>query len=292
MENTCQQQEVQTRTIEYNSVQPRTLVYNSQNIDKIDDSYYNVEKRVMMLKAWSFSRMSLYESCPKRAKLQYIDKIEELPRELQPGQTEFANDRGSRIHEAAELYVKGEIDEFIPELTYYKEELEFLRLLKSQEPDRVVPEEMWCFDDTWGEVATDDFDNIWLRVISDLFVWLDDKTVCIVDLKTGKRYGNELKHGQQLTLYALATAMKFPQVETIYTELWYLDLNEINQRKFTAQQARQFLRNWNDRALTLTSDDEFLAKPSRSSCMFCPYKQPVHDNKWVKGTGDCNESVN
>lgn len=244
-----------------------------------------------MLKSWSFSRLTLYESCPHRAKLQYLDKIEELPRELQPGQTEFANDRGSRIHDAAEQYVRGKEDELLAELIHFKPELEFLRQLHSDNPDQVVPEEMWCFDEGWNEVSPDDYDSIWLRVIADAFVWLDESTVCIVDYKTGKRYGNELKHGQQLTLYALATAMKFPQVQTIWTELWYLDLNEMAQQRYTVDQASRFLKNFNDRAITLTSDTEFKTRPSKSSCMFCPYKKPEHDNKWVKGTGHCTDSV-
>ena len=265
-------------------------------IDIIDDFVYPSDviintSGVTMLKAWSFSRLSLYESCPHRAKLQYIDKIEELPRELQPGQTEFANDRGSRVHEAAELYIKGKTDEFAAELTHFKQELEFLREFKALHPDKVTTEEMWCLDSEWSKVANDDFDNIWLRVIADCFVWLSDTEVCVVDFKTGKRYGNELKHGQQMTLYAVATAMLYPEVETIHTELWYLDLNEMASQTYRAHQAMSFMRNWNDRAMVLTSDETFEARPSKSSCMFCPYKQPAHDNKWVKGTGDCKLSV-
>lgn len=265
-----------------------TRFYTNDNEDYYDDSYFNKEKRVRMLKAWSFSRLTLYEGCPHKAKLQYIDKIEELPRELQPGQTEFANDRGSRVHAAAETYVKGETDELAAELLHFKPELETLRGLY---PDAVTPEEMWCFTEDWATCNHDDYDNIWLRVIADAFVWLSDTEVTIVDYKTGKRYGNELKHGQQMTLYALATAMKYPQVETIHTELWYLDLNELASQTYRAHQALAFAKNFNDRALRLTSDTEFKPKPSKSSCMFCPYGKKEHSNKWVKKTGDCEHSV-
>lgn len=244
-----------------------------------------------MLKSWSFSRLALYESCPHRAKLQYIDKIEELPRELLPGQTEFANDRGSRIHEAAESYVRGKTDELVEELLHFKPELEFLRQLRAEQPSRVVPEEMWCISEDWQRVANDDWNNIWLRVIVDNLVWLTADEVVVIDLKTGKRYGNELKHNQQMQLYALTVAMLYPQVETIHTELWYLDLNELAHKEYTSQQALRTLQNFTARANMLTTDVEFEVKPSKSSCMFCPFKQPEHDNKWVKGTGHCEHSV-
>ena len=60
-----------------------------------------------MIKAWSFSRLSIFEQCKLRTKLAYIDRIPEPPRPLPPGKTEHANDRGTRIHDAAERFVRG-----------------------------------------------------------------------------------------------------------------------------------------------------------------------------------------
>ena len=75
--------------------------------------------------AWSYSRLSTFEQCKLRAKLAYIDRIPEPERPLPPGKTEHANDRGTRVHNAAEMFVQGGI-ELIPELRSFREE--FLRL--------------------------------------------------------------------------------------------------------------------------------------------------------------------
>ena len=67
------------------------------------------------IKAWSYSRLVDFEQCKLRAKLKYIDRIPEPARPLPPGKTEHANDRGTRIHDAAERFVRGGV-ELIPEL--------------------------------------------------------------------------------------------------------------------------------------------------------------------------------
>ena len=58
--------------------------------------------------------MTTFEQCKFRAKLQYVDKIPEPERPLPPGKTEHANDRGTRIHDAAENFVNRDIN-LIPE---------------------------------------------------------------------------------------------------------------------------------------------------------------------------------
>src|SRR5690606_8448838 len=70
----------------------------------------------MQIKSWSYSRLTGLEQCALRAKLAYIDRIPEPERPLPPGKTEHANDRGTRIHLAAELFVRGEA-ELIPSCT-------------------------------------------------------------------------------------------------------------------------------------------------------------------------------
>lgn len=243
------------------------------------------------LKAWSFSRLSLYESCPYRAKLQYIDKIPEPDRPLPPGKTEHANERGSRIHEQAEFYVQGKTDELLPELLHFKHEIEHLRSVYEADPEAVSCEGLWTFDNAWLPCPVDAFDRIWLRVIIDALVWLSPTEVIVIDYKTGKKFGNELKHAQQMTLYALAVAMKYPEVETIHTELWYLDQNDITYQRYLKNQAEAFLKNFNLRALTLNEDLTFKPKANSSSCKFCPYGKEEHSNKWVTKTGDCQFSV-
>ena len=41
-----------------------------------------------MIKAWSMSRLDVYESCPLRAKYQYVDRIPQNPLVIPEGKDE------------------------------------------------------------------------------------------------------------------------------------------------------------------------------------------------------------
>lgn len=102
---------------------------------------------------------------------------------------------------------------------------------------------------------------------------------------TGKRFGNEVKHGRQMQLYALAAALRYPKLEKITTELWYQDQNELATQEFTRKQAMKFWKGFNDDALEMTSATEFPPRPNQQTCRFCPFR--TGRNKWIQGTGHC-----
>lgn len=74
------------------------------------------------IRSWSYSRLLDFEACPFKAKLKIIDKIPEPERELPPGKTEHANDRGTRIHLECENFVKGQ-GPFPKEMKHFEAEL-------------------------------------------------------------------------------------------------------------------------------------------------------------------------
>ena len=217
--------------------------------------------------AWSYSRLSVFEQCPYRAKLQFLDKIPEPERELPPGKTEHANDRGTRIHEAAEIFVQQEV-ELIPELEKFSDE--FYDLREKFKEGKVSLEGEWGFTQDWAPTAWMSTD-IWLRVKLDALVWLSDDTALVVDYKSGKKYGNEIKHGEQCHLYQLATFFKYPQLQHITAELWYLDQDDITRFKYTREQGMRFFNNFNERGTAITSATEFPPKPNVFNCKWCPY---------------------
>lgn len=236
--------------------------------------------------AGSFSRLSVYAECPFRAKLQYVTKIKENDRPPPPPGKEHANDRGSRIHDEAERYVKGETEVFVHELANFEEEIGHLKSLYAT--GSVLTEQLWTFDDTWTSCSPEDYESIWLRVICDGMVFLSDEDAVIIDYKTGKRVRNEVKHAQQGQLYMVAAFLKFPDLQKITVEFWYLDQDEMYQMTYTREQGMKFFKTWNNKMLTMTSDTEFEAKPSIYTCRFCPYQDGK--NKWITGTGDCTKN--
>ena len=235
-----------------------------------------------MIKAWSSSRLSVYETCPQRAKLQCIDRIKEPDRGPPPkGLKEWHNDRGTRIHDYAEDFVRGNVTELIPELKDFKHELEVLR---TQFKDgNVILEQMWCYNDAWQPVGDRDFAATWLRVKLDALLFLKEDEAVVIDYKTGKKFGNEVKHAEQCQLYTVGAFQRYPKLEIVHTELWYTDQDHITSMTFTRKQGLRFLKGFDDRGKSMTRAVQFPAKANKFNCKWCPYGP--------KGTGHCAVGV-
>lgn len=230
------------------------------------------------IRSWSYSRLLDFEACPLMAKLKIIDKIPEPERPLPPGKTEHANDRGTRVHNECELYVRGEGP--LPQEARYFED-EFKSLAAKFKKGMVSLEGEWGFDKNWQPV---DWKLAWLRVKLDANIHLSNTHAAVVDYKTGKKFGNEVKHGEQLQMYALAVFLRYPQVEHVTAELWYLDVNDLTRLDVTRPIGLRQLKPFDKRGRKMTEATEFPANPNAHSCRYCPYHP-------AKGTGDCPHGV-
>lgn len=252
--------------------------------------------------AWSHSRLVVGETCPFRALLQYKRKIKEPDRpELEEGK-EYPNERGIRVHNEAEEYVRGNIDLTVEISKHY--EAEFIRLRELFIRGKVLLEDSWTFDDAWqvleplGKFPSypwpqefrENFNKIWLRIKPDALVFKSKKVGVAIDYKTGRRFGNEIKHAEQLQLYTLATFLRYEELEEITTEAWYLDINELATMTFTRRQGLRFLRSWNQRGINFTTMHDFRPRPHARSCMYCPYKTGPMGKSGVDGTGHCDRN--
>ncbi|APB80179.1 RecB family exonuclease [Pasteurella multocida] len=218
------------------------------------------------IKTWSFSSLSTYEECPRRLAFRRIDKIEEPSSE--------AMSRGSEIHDLAERFVRGqEGDEVPPALMKF--EKGFLTLKKAFEDGIVFCEDEWSFDKDWSESEWLG-PKCWHMAKLDCFVKNDDGSALIIDYKTGRKFGNELKHGEQGLVYAIAAFMRYPELDFIKVEFWYLDKGEKLTRQYTRQQALIFHPQLHQRAKEMTTATEFPARPSLNACRFCFYGKEGH----------------
>jgi len=224
---------------------------------------------VQTIKTWSFSRLDSFEKCRYRAKLQYLDKIPEPPRPLPPGKSEHANDRGTRIHECAEAFVKGGV-ELVPELKDFSDPLIELRELYKQ--GFVSLEGEWAFDRDWAPTAWMS-NNTWCRMKLDAFVQETPTHARVIDFKTGRKYGNEIKHTEQGQLYQLGAFLKFPDLETINVEFWYTDqgADSATELHFTRANGTAYFDKFHKRGSNLTDATEFPPNPNAYSCKWCPY---------------------
>ena len=211
-----------------------------------------------MIKSVSYSKLIDFEQCKYRAKLKHIDRI--------PEEKSEAADRGTHIHTLAEHYVLGKIKQLPPELIKF--DVEFNALRTRYKAKQAMLEGEWGFDKDWTPC---DWKHAWLRIKADAVVLLTNSHGLVIDYKTGKLFGNEIKHGEQVQLYAIATLLRHPEMQDITVELWYLDIDDLITRTFTRNDALRYLQPFEKRLLRMTTATEFPPNPNIFSCKWCPY---------------------
>lgn len=216
--------------------------------------------------AWSFSRLKDFEQCPLKAYMKYAEKIPTDHMDT------TAADRGTQIHLEAELFVKGE-GPFTKNLAKFADY--FAGLHDEFEAGTVELEEEWAFDEDWQ--VTGWFDkNAWCRMKLDNCrhtAFEDGELVAAVstDYKTGKKFGNEVSHGQQGQIYAVGTFLRYPTLQFLDVEFLYLDHGLTTKRSYTREKAMKFLPSWTKRAKSMTDATDFPPKPNKITCMWCPF---------------------
>ena len=222
--------------------------------------------KVHRINSWSHSRVGDFEKCRFLAKLKHIDRIPEPERPLPPGKTEHANDRGTRVHQHCEDFVTGKAPHQISEMQRFAAEFDHLRALHAK--GIVSLEGEWAMDTDWKPT---DWRTGWHRSKVDAIVFPSKSNAIVIDYKTGKKFGNEMKHAEQTQLYALNAVLRYPDLEEVVTELWYLDQDLITTNTFTRYQILRFKANWDRRGHAVTDCTDFPPNPNIHSCKWCQY---------------------
>lgn len=204
--------------------------------------------------SWSYSRFSQYQKCPASAKYKFLDKIPD------PGND--AMQRGNDIHKMAEDYVKGSIKKLPKELQLFKHEFEVLK------NSNAVLEQTFAFTKDWNETVWNDWQGCAVRIKTDAYC-LDEDTLYIIDHKTGKERGG---YEEQLELYALGGMLKFPHVNFVNTQLWYLDSGKPVEVTFPAKLMPKLRAGWDKKVKPMLNDTRFAPKPG-NHCTWCPYSK-------------------
>lgn len=219
------------------------------------------------VKAWSFSVLKKFEECPYRVYLSKVEKHKEPSSE--------AADRGSMLHDLAEDYIRGKKQSEVPaELRKLEMQYRALHDAYQEHPDEFELEENWGFTATWQQTGFFD-DDVWCRMKLDVFR-KEGTSAHIVDHKSGKKFGNELKHSDQGLQYAIGAFKRYPDLEYVKVDFYYFDKGETLPKTFTRDKAMMFLPRVEQRAFALTNaSKEQLArpKPSKNNCRFCPHAE-------------------
>ncbi len=210
-------------------------------------------KQPQKITSWSYSRLSTYEQCPRKAKYLYIEKKKE------PGSP--AMERGSEIHKMAEKFVSGTLAKLPVELKAYAAEFKDLK------KQNAACEDQWAFNEHW--FPTEWFGkDAWCRTVLD--IWFVKKDVLVlIDLKTGKiRDGYE----DQLSLYALAGFSHEPNIKEVHAQLWYLDQGETKDHVFKLADVPKLKKDWKKRVTPMLNDVNYAPRPS-GLCRWCHFSQ-------------------
>ena len=213
---------------------------------------------------WSFSRLKTYETCPYQLWLSAGEK------RSQDHMKREAADRGTAIHLEAENFVLGKGD-FTKNLAKFADYLNDVKIW--YENGEVEVEQNWGFTVDWEKTGWWD-DNVSCRMKLDQFISREKDAgtrATAVDLKTGKKFGNEVSHSQQGQIYALGSFLRYPELEIVDVSMIYLDHGLNSKKTYTREKAMKFLPMWNQRAEKLLADRVFKPKANKITCKWCPY---------------------
>ena len=218
-------------------------------------------KELGLIPAWSHSTLKTFETCAYRS---YIAKVKRISEDYGP-----AAKRGSEIHDQAERYVDGRLTEFPDTLSKFTTQFERLKNLYDENKAELEGE--WGFTIEW-EACHWMAKNVWARIKLDAIIHEDDTSARVIDYKTGRQFGNEISHGQQALTYAIGSFLRYPNLQHVQTELWYLDHGTVAEQSYTRDQALLFLPKLHERAIVMTTAEKFPPNPSKTNCKWCSYK--------------------
>ena len=208
-----------------------------------------------LAKAWSYSALTAYETCPRRFQLTRVTKQVVEP------QTK-ATIWGNKVHKALELFAKGE-KPLPPDLQKYER---YVKKILSYEGKRVV-EERIALDKNFRPTKWMAKD-VWVRGIIDIGVVGSEKAY-LLDWKTGKRRPDS----NQLKLFAALAFAIYPWVDKVTTGFIWLKSAEFDKEVFTRDQLPEI---WDeffprlDRLAISYRDDKWTPKPSGLCKNWCP----------------------
>jgi CRISPR/Cas system-associated exonuclease Cas4 (RecB family) len=159
------------------------------------------------------------------------------------------------------------------ELKLFAEAFEKLR--EDWLTEKVHVEQDWAFDKDWA-IAPWVGDNTWGRYKIDAF-FKEDSFGKVIDFKTGKYWSNQTGYRDQCSLYACGVFTRFPELQNVETELWYLDHQKITRHAFTREEIEEVQVDFTKRATKMCTDLEYKATPSDDSCRWCAYKEICED---------------
>ena len=233
--------------------------------------------------ALSYSRLSTFESCPR--KFEYLYVLKSIKDE---GST--ATEYGTRVHSALEEYAK-EITKGEPTVAEAGMPLDDMETRGGEAGKWFPLVDLICrqpgtkYFEHQMAVRRDKtpcgwFDSeVWLRSIADVLVVNGKKAYCC-DWKTGKKKENPT----QMQLFAAMVFLQFPEVEEVVTSFVWLVANDTTNATYHRRYADSLWTAIEPRLVRVQESVDsgvFVARPS-GLCPWCPAQTICSDAKMGK----------
>ena len=207
--------------------------------------------------AISYSGLQLFDKCPRAFRDKYYRGVKGEEKKSP------AMARGSRLHEAAEDYVRGDTLHLPPEIKHKEKMLDRLVQLKA------IPEMEFNLTQAWDNIPFEDTENGNIRGMIDCIANTGD-VLEIYEYKTGKKYDS---HADQRSLYTLAGFILYPEAKVCRTSTVYFDLGGADETlAATRDQLAVFQMTWAKRINATRPPREYIARPGRH-CAWCASNQ-------------------
>lgn len=219
---------------------------------------------------YSASKISLYDTCPRKFKFKYMEKIP-----VEKEEFGLALEKGKYIHHVLEHYpfkppkfefqysTKEDINRYQLTLRKVISDVYVNSLLRSKGNEKELS---FFINDTWGFAEK----STYLRGYIDLIVF-DNDSVLIIDWKTGKKYGFD---DNQINLYALIGFLvakeKGLPINSVKCLYYYTQTLEYITKTFTLEDLdslKEFLRQKIDHI----EGDFLFEKNVNKNCGYCDY---------------------
>jgi len=221
-----------------------------------------------MVKAWSYSGMKKFETCPRQYyHIKVLKEYDEPPTD--------ATTYGKEFHEAAEFYIKDGTP-LPPQFAFAKDVLDKLNAI---EGDKLCEYEMGLTENL--EPCKFDSPNAWWRGVADLVIVNHDTGVArVVDYKTGKnaKYADK----GQLELMSLAAFKHFPLVERVKAGLLFVISKDFVTAEYSLKDESELWQKWLtsfNRLKASHDSDVWNARPSGLCKKHCVVTSCPHNGR-------------
>jgi CRISPR/Cas system-associated exonuclease Cas4 (RecB family) len=242
-------------------------------------------KKKLKYAPYSFSKISVFEQCPRKFKYQYIDKLP-VPRKPQ-----IHNDRGKLFHLLLEhdgdlKKVKETKDwkEIISHNLLSKENIKevfsiYKNFISSKEGQSILKHKALLKEFPLGlnenlEIVKYDDKDVVLRGFIDACYILEDRSdVCLViDWKSGKKKTKEQQSWAQLLWYSLGLFSQNPELEKIILVFAYVEHNHLNTKVVYRKDIEKYKKALHDKIQKIETEKDF-PKEESPLCSYCDFEE-------------------